>query len=87
MKLTKIMNNFHAIEWNDDIVIYFSYSTPIALDVRGEHYVAKNQWSKTTGKHINWYKQNVRDNHREPKEVEHDELLFLMDMYVIHPCG
>ena len=87
MKLTQIMNNFHALELNDDITIYFSYSTPIALDVREMNYVAKNQWSRTTGKHINWYKQSVRDKCREPEEVEHDELLFLLDLYVSHPCG
>ena len=84
MKLVKIMNNFHALEWNDDIIIYFSYETPIALDVKGENYVAKNQWSKTTGKHINWYKQSVRADYGEPKEVQHDELLFLINVHIVH---
>lgn len=87
MKLTQIMNNFHALEWSDDITVYLSYEVPIALDIKGKSYVAKNQWSKTTGKHINWYKQNVRANYREPEEVEHDDLLFLINMHVIHPCG
>ena len=84
MKLTKIMNNFNALEWDDDITIYFSYETPVAICVKGKSYVAKNQWSKTTGKHINWCKQNIGTRYEEPEEVEHDELLFLINVHFLH---
>ena len=84
MKLIKIMNNFHYLKLSDDITIFFSYETPIALSVKGKSYVAKNQWSKTTGKHINWYKQNIGTRYEEPEEVQHDELLFLINVHVIH---
>lgn len=38
-----------------DIVVYFSYSTPIAYrDWTDGLVVSVNEWQTTTGKHLNW---------------------------------
>ena len=35
------------------ISIWFSYETPVAFRFRGERVVRENDWSTTTGKHLN----------------------------------
>jgi hypothetical protein len=37
-----------------DLTIYFSYRTPVAFSYRGKQVVRQNDWSTTTGKHLNW---------------------------------
>lgn len=47
----------HLVSVNiDDITYYFSYQTLIGFEdgYSGEKVLAKNQWSCTTGKHINY---------------------------------
>ncbi len=36
-----------------DLRVYFSYSTPIAFRQNGDLVIRKNEWSTTTGKHLN----------------------------------
>lgn len=58
MKLTKVSNNFHELEI-DGLCVWFSYETPIAVkDENGAVWVRKNDWGKTTGKHINIIKNS-----------------------------
>ena len=64
MSLEKIHREFRAlVVRNGDRVgrIYFSYSTPVAVETEGIVYVAKNAWSKTTGKHLNMLKMGKTD--------------------------
>ena len=37
-----------------DVVVYFSYKTPVAFAVNGKLTVRVNDWQQTTGKHLNW---------------------------------
>lgn len=59
IRLTKEAQNLHKLTiglWPQS-VIYFSYETPVAYipdsNVPSVCYIAKNQWSSTTGKHLN----------------------------------
>lgn len=41
--------------WVGDLVIWFSYKTPVAFrQWSKERVVRENDWSVTTGKHLNW---------------------------------
>lgn len=72
MKLNQIMNNFHSVRVGH-VVLYFSYETLIAfVDVHdGFGFVAENEWSNTTAKHIGYVKQ-----HNLVQTVPHTELEF-----------
>lgn len=35
------------------VVVWFSYRTPVAFLIGGERVVRQNEWSTTTGKHLN----------------------------------
>lgn len=37
-----------------NMVIYFSYRTPVAFQSCGELVVRQNEWGPTTGKHLRW---------------------------------
>ncbi len=44
----------------DGLTIWFSYKTPVAFDsVKTGFVIRENDWSTTTGKHLNW----INDNH------------------------
>ena len=45
-----------ASKWKDDKGIYYykSYNTIIAFEVDGMITARQNDWSTTTGKHLNW---------------------------------
>lgn len=59
IRLTKEANNLHKlyIGNNPQSVIYFSYEVPIGFipdtNIPSVCYIARNQWSSTTGKHLN----------------------------------
>ena len=36
-----------------DLRVYFSYSTPVAFRLDGNLVIRQNDWSTTTGKHLN----------------------------------
>ena len=52
MKLIKLASNFVRMDIND-ISLWFSYETCVALMVNKKCFVSENVWSKSTGKHIN----------------------------------
>ena len=60
--MKKIISTFEYCDWKTDAIaiysnkftIYFSYNTPIAFTKgAGEVIIRKNDWSTTTGKHLN----------------------------------
>ena len=57
MKLYPIASNMTEIVLNDDLVVLFSYKTPVACFKRTregrEFYRTSKKWSVTTSKHIN----------------------------------
>jgi len=71
MRLTRIMNNFHSA-YISGFTYYFSYETLIGFSDGKGVTVSKNEWSRTTAKHINWIKNNY-----EAYEVPHAELLYI----------
>ena len=80
IRLIKIANNLHKLVINHKVgincTIWFSYETPIAFmpdnDIPSVLYIAKNQWSNTTGKHL-----NLIDSDKN-KRIEHSKLIELM---------
>lgn len=76
-KLIKITNNFSKLII-DDTIIWFSYKTPIAFKVKhsiNDTFIAKNQWSRTSGKHINKVKEEVE----RYVEVDYKDLVSLIN--------
>lgn len=71
MKLTHPTNlaNFSRLEM-EDMTVYFSYETPIAV-IRPGHFplVTENKWANTTGKHINYVKAHVTNCQQVPHEL------------------
>ena len=70
MRLISIMNNFNSVIIKD-VILYFSYETLIGISRGSTTLVAKNEWSRTTGKHINY----IKKLHNSYFEVEHEEVL------------
>ena len=58
IKLVKIAPNLHRLDLPEGVSIWFSYETPIAAHDGFKLYTAKNEWSITTGKHINRIEPN-----------------------------
>lgn len=53
IQLRNIASNFHEVIMGE-AVIYFSYETPIAFRTAdGNLWISENEWSVTTGKHLN----------------------------------
>lgn len=82
IKLVKITNNFNKLIIGDTI-IWFSYETPIAFKVKITEnlfytYIAKNEWSKTTAKHINLVKKEFPIH----IEVSYDVLKEMINNYI-----
>lgn len=50
--LKQLGPNFVNVEC-DGVIVWFSYETPIAFSVNGYLYARKNEWSVSTGKHLN----------------------------------
>lgn len=52
------------------ISIWFSYETPVAFRFRGERVVRENDWSTTTGKHLNRIDGGARADRISGEEFE-----------------
>lgn len=81
INLTVLAPNFYKIAIGNKI-FWFSYETPIAFYINRPNwnnvYIAKNQWSNTTGKHINIVKREVEYY----SEVDYNELQNIMSDYI-----
>ena len=72
IKHTHIQSNFYSVDIKD-ITIYFSYQTPIAFSHCGQHFISKNEWGTTTGKHLNI----INKDHKI--RIDHSKLLALLE--------
>ena len=63
-----ISTNFYRVRIGS-ASFYFSYETLIAVDDRNGLKIAVNEWSKTTGKHLN----QINDNKKI--RISHNDLL------------
>ena len=46
--------NLYFIDEKPNLRVYYSYTTPVALEIDGVLKVSENQWSVTTGRHLTW---------------------------------
>ena len=78
--------NFYTVNFNG-IVIYFSYSTPVAIQDGDTLYVSHNYWSTTTGKHLFWIEDSYgRDYNlqvRKGKRLSSKEFTAIRNKYGI----
>ena len=60
MKLTPIASNMTEVDMGD-VVVMFSYSTPVAALVKGDgYYRTEKKWSMTTSRHINKWLNGIK---------------------------
>lgn len=69
---THIQSNFYSVDIKE-IIIYFSYQTPIAFKHCGQLFISKNEWGTTTGKHLNI----INRDHKI--RIDHEKLVYLLD--------
>ena len=50
----KTTKNCYYVDEKPNLKVYYSYTTPIALEIDGVLKVSENRWSITTAKHLNW---------------------------------
>ena len=78
IKHRTIQSNLYQVQINH-ITIWFSYETAIAFQVNADFiYVSKNEWSNTTGKHL-----NIIDKDKA-KRIDHKLLLSELDWNLNH---
>ena len=46
--------NLYYKQEKPNLKVYYSYSTPVALEIDGRLKVCQNQWSVTTARHLTW---------------------------------
>jgi len=46
--------NLYYKQEKPNLKVYYSYTTPVALEIDGVLKVSENQWSITTGRHLTW---------------------------------
>lgn len=51
-----------VFQYSDDREVLFSYSTVVAVRLKGDVFVTQDKYSSTTTKHINIYLREVRGN-------------------------
>ena len=49
----------------DNMIVFFSYNTPVAADILGHYYRTSKKWSVTTSKHINQWLDGVKAEVRD----------------------
>ena len=50
----KTTKNCYFVQEKPNLKVYYSYTTPIALEIDGVLKVSENHWTKTTAKHLTW---------------------------------
>ena len=73
MELNPIGPNQTELRLGSEVVIFFSYKTPVAAFVSGEFYRTTAKYSATTSRHISAWLAGVRAT---PKPPEFFEQLF-----------
>ena len=79
VRITKEMNNKLTTLYIDDKIIYFSYETPVAFWDGYKLHVSQNEWSRTTGRHLN----AIDGGDKEAKEdrIPHSVLMEMLSEY------
>ena len=66
----KTTKNCYFVQEKPNLKVYYSYTTPVALEIDGVLKVSQNQWSKTTAKHLNWIDEGNKKDRLKPEEFE-----------------
>ena len=66
----KTTKNCYFVQEKPNLKVYYSYTTPVALEIDGVLKVSQNQWSKTTAKHLNWIDGGNKKDRLKPEEFE-----------------
>jgi len=64
----KTTKNCYFVQEKPNLKVYYSYTTPIALEIDGVLKVSQNQWSITTAKHLNWIDDGNKKDRLKPEE-------------------
>ena len=64
----KTTKNCYFVQEKPNLKVYYSYTTPIALEIDGVLKVSQNQWSITTAKHLNWIDDGNKKERLKPEE-------------------
>ena len=62
--------NCYYVQEKPNLKVYYSYSTPVALEIDGVLKVSQNQWSITTAKHLSWIDNGNKKDRLKPDEFQ-----------------
>ena len=60
--------NCYYVQEKPNLKVFYSYSTPVALEIDGILKVSENQWTRTTAKHLSWIDNGNKKNRLKPEE-------------------
>ena len=72
--------NCYYVQEKPNLKVFYSYSTPVALEIDGVLKVSQNQWTITTAKHLSWI-----DNGNKKDRLKADEFNQLLKQYKPEP--
>lgn len=72
--------NCYYVQEKPNLKVYYSYNTPVALEIDGKLYVSQNQWTITTAKHLSWI-----DNGNKKDRLSRDEFQKLLKEHKPEP--
>ena len=64
----KTTKNCYFIDEKPNLRVYYSYTTPVALEIDGVLKVSQNQWTITTAKHLTWIDGGNKKDRLKPEE-------------------
>ena len=64
----KTTKNCYFVQEKPNLKVYYSYTTPVALEIDGILKVSENQWSITTAKHLNLIDDGNKKDRLKPEE-------------------
>jgi len=72
--------NCYYVQEKPNLKVFYSYSTPVALEIDGKLYVSQNQWTVTTAKHLTWI-----DNGNKKDRLNREEFNQLLKQHKPEP--
>ena len=72
--------NLYYKQEKPNLKVYYSYITPVALEIDGQLKVSENQWSITTARHLTWI-----DGGNKKARLKRDEFNQLLKQHKPEP--
>jgi len=60
--------NCYYVQEKPNLKVFYSYKTPVALEIDGILKVSENQWTVTTAKHLSWIDNGNKKDRLKPEE-------------------